>query len=320
MIPFALAFVALAMGCWSACGDTPEPSCQGAQDALLLADAGGGLTDANSPLPACNTFGSPIRLGALPSVITEVSGLVHSEAAGNRFWIHNDKGDAAKLYAVNDRGALLTTVTLQDVQARDWEDIAAGPCAGDTAGRACLYVGDIGDNDREHDRIFVHRLIEPGIDTCTQVVTAVETMSAAYPDGSHNAEALVVDEHGNVFIFTKGSGQFAVYWAPFSAGELILTGVQGAADLSSLPDGGDERVTAADYDPSRRRVLVRTRTSILSYQLGPDDGVSAIARVPFRTTPSAPEARGEAVAHGRDGYWHVSEGESAPLYFVPCMN
>ena len=76
--------------------------------------------------------------------------------------MHNDSGDTARLFAVGPNGRTLGRFTLAGVEALDWEDIAAGPGPG--AGRRYLYVGDIGDNDRDRRTISILRLPEPVVE------------------------------------------------------------------------------------------------------------------------------------------------------------
>ena len=52
--------------------------------------------------------------------ITESSGLAASSRSGIVF-THNDSGDSARFFAVDDAGRTRTTYALPDVQARDWE-------------------------------------------------------------------------------------------------------------------------------------------------------------------------------------------------------
>ena len=71
------------------------------------------------------------ELGRLPPELRESSGLAVSRMQPGVLWSHNDSGDAPTLYAIDVKGHLLATVAVANVVARDWEDIAAGPCPAD---------------------------------------------------------------------------------------------------------------------------------------------------------------------------------------------
>ena len=75
--------------------------------------------------------------------LNEISGVVESRTRTGVLWVHNDSGDTARIFAIGLDGRTLGTFGLAGIQARDWEDLAAGP--GPVAGRRYLFVGDIGD-------------------------------------------------------------------------------------------------------------------------------------------------------------------------------
>src|SRR5206468_8997829 len=70
--------------------------------------------------------------------IREVSGIVASRRHPGVFWVHNDSGNAAALFAVRRDGSLVREYAVK-APSLDWEDIAV-----DDAGH--LYLGDIGNN------------------------------------------------------------------------------------------------------------------------------------------------------------------------------
>jgi hypothetical protein len=272
----------------------------------------------------CPAYGDPQRRGSLPGEVDEASGLVvDGPADAPILWLHNDSGDLARLYAVNAEGELLTTVHLETIIAFDWEDMARGPChEGDTR-RRCLYVGDVGDNFRLRQWVTIHRVPIPETTSAwVGVVEGVETMRVRYPEGPRDCEALVVDETGRVFLLSKDrDGTFSLFSAPFEAAlRPVMMEHHGTFDLSALPEGPRARVTAADFDPYARRLLVRTYNAALEYRLEPGEALQALGDRPrdFVVVPVAEERQGESIGYGAGGYWHVSEGVGAPLYHVPC--
>lgn len=158
--------------------------------------------------------------------LVEPSGLVHSRTNSSVLWLHNDRGHAPQLFALNADGSILGTFEI-DVEIKDWEDISIAPTE-DSLGYY-LYIGDIGDNfaqqipDLERDNIVIYRIMEPDLSTLTPPFTEMigaeklESMTLRYPDGkAHNAETLFVDpENLDIYLVTKESDIFStVYNGP----------------------------------------------------------------------------------------------------------
>src|SRR5829696_10367652 len=90
------------------------------------------------------TYGQPTTLATIKDkAVTESSGLVASRSTPGAYWTHNDSGDGPFIYAFGSVGEPLGVFRVAGAQARDWEDIAAGP--GPDRGKSYLYIGDIGD-------------------------------------------------------------------------------------------------------------------------------------------------------------------------------
>ena len=138
--------------------------------------------------------------------------------------------------------------TVTAAQAEDWEDIAAGP---DPDGRPLLYVGDIGDNAPGGPTIDVYRVAEPQVgDTAT---APAERLQLRYPDGAHDAEALLVDPlRGDLVIVTKVLGAARAYRASarLPAGSQTTLRAGPAIKLSLVTAGRRER-RRADHRPAR---------------------------------------------------------------------
>lgn len=270
-------------------------------------------------LGPCPDFVAPQRRGHLPDAVNEVSGLVASNTHEGVLWAHNDSGDGPNLYAVEgETGTLRATITLQ-ATARDWEDMSAGPCAPSDS-TTCLYLGDIGDNDARYSSITIYRLAEPSLADAVDVAT--EAMELVYPDGPRNAESMIVDETGTVWILSKERGFAGVYSAPFvttNESPFTLT-YHGQIDLSSLIGRNAELATGADYSQTLRRVLVRTYTSIIDIPLGDGQTLADLPGIAFTERPVGLEIQGEAIAWSDDSYWHVAEGDNTVIYEVVCSD
>lgn len=298
-----------------------------AQDAALELEQGpdvpDGLveTDAAVDVDAADIIAPPVwdpcpepgfaqEVFRLPEELTEVSGLALA-SSGDFLWMHNDSGDSATLYGVDFSGAIVARWLL-DVPARDWEDMALGPCGAGLAD-PCVFIGDIGDNAAARESVRVYRLPEPPRGEGD--LTGVQTMTLRYADGPRDAEALYVDATGRVGVMSKEPGETGLYRGVFEVGE-VEWARSATIDLSALFAGSDELLTAADYDPERGAILIRTYSS-LAGMLWPE-GAGPVPEGRWWVLPNGVELQAEAVAWGDEGYWHVAEGSRARVYRVDC--
>lgn len=254
---------------------------------------------------ACEGFGAVAAAGTVSEpALTEASGLVASGQHPGVFWTHNDSGDTARIYAIDAGGGAAGSLTLSGAIPQDWEDIARD---GDT-----LFVGDIGDNTRSRDEIAVWRVQEPSVleDDASAGATR---MTLRYPDGPHDAEALVHHD-GALWILTKDADGAALYRAddPLAASQTLVL-----ADVLVLPDeaGAGAEVTAADTSLDGRSLLVRTEGAVLVYDLS--EGLpDALAGTPC-LAPAPDAADGESIAATEGGgYAALSEGANPTLWLA----
>jgi hypothetical protein len=250
--------------------------------------------------------------------LTEVSGIVESRSRDGVLWAHNDSGDTARVFALGLNGNVLGTFRLAGIDARDWEDIAAGP--GPVAGRRYLYVGDIGDNARSRDTISVLRVREPAVNPGAAPVTrtiAADRLVLRYPDGPHDAEALLVDPRsGALLVVTKQlDGRSAVFRAPAGLADGSETVLRRVATLRL---GFGVLVTGGDVSRSGAVVVLRTYGSVLLYARPAGKPLWAAFRGRRCSGIAPPEAQGEAIALRTDGrgYVTVGEGDHPLLYHV----
>jgi hypothetical protein len=247
------------------------------------------------------------RVGTLQSpAITELSGLAASRAHPGVLWGHNDSGDVPRIFAIDESGRLLATVHINVPVAHDWEDIAI---TGTT-----IYIGDIGDNDAERSSILVHRVAEPALRDATVGAT---TFTLHFPDGAHDAEALMVDPLGRrLVIVTKVlSGRSSVY-----ATSLEQPGA--LTRIATLALGPGQLVTAGDISADGEAVVLRTYTAVFIWtRRGSENLATTFTRSPCTRTPSL-ERQSEAIAitPAGDGYVTSSEGTNAPIWRVTGRN
>lgn len=275
------------------------------------------------------SFGKPVVLASLEdSSVNESSGLVASRRHPNLFWTHNDSGDGPFLYAFDRAGRRRGVWRVAGAEARDWEDIAAGP--GPRRGQSYLYAGDIGDNLRRRDTITVYRVAEPHISPAAFSSTkknplateAAEALRLKYPDGKHDAEALMVHPaSGDLYVVTKTSvGAFGVYKtpAPLSASQVITLARVAELRLPSLFPG---MVTGGDISPDGSRVVLCDYLN--AYEFGPPANAKARFDDVWESPPTVIEVgvrrQGEAVCYRLDGKAILLTSEKFPTPLIEVM-
>ncbi len=240
--------------------------------------------------------------------MTESSGLVGSRRNPGFYWTHNDSGDGPFLYCLGGRGEACGVWSVAGAGARDWEDIAAGP--GPVPGHTYLYIGDIGDNLDDQEQVTVYRVAEPAVGpghggpsrAAPGFTEQAEALPLTFPDGPHNAEALLVHPlTGDLYVVTKGPRP-AVYVgrAPLRPG--VVNGLAHVAVLA-LGDGDDRtaRVTGGDVTPDGRRVALCTYGDGYEFEAPPGEPFDAAWQQQPARFPLGFRAVGEAIAYRLDG-------------------
>jgi hypothetical protein len=217
------------------------------------------------------------ELAALPPDLKEDSGLVVSRTQPGVLWANNDSGDAAVLYAIDEKGKLLAKVAVQNATAIDWEEIAGGPCPEDGAASRCLYIADMGNNNRSRDVLTVYVIDEPslsGANPARPISVKARAFRFRYPGEPEDAEAMAVLPNGDLTIVTKGRTPTIAFFGlrkanivmALTSGEVLTAVHQG--DTGIAPDQGLGRwVTAAAMSPDGTTLAVRTYSEIFFYRL-----------------------------------------------------
>lgn len=201
--------------------------------------------------------------------IFESSGLVDR---GDVVFTVNDSGDDAVVYGVDASSGRTAIRTTYADSVEDVEAVAPG-----ADGR--LWVGDIGDNRRRHDHITVHRVrprdgAHPG-----------DRFHLAYPDGPHDAEALLVEPRTDqVFVVSKSPFGGTVYAAPR---DLVAGDSPNRMRVFAAVRG---LVTDGSFFPDGRHVVLRTYGKAMVYTF------PAFALVGTVRLPAQPQGEGISVA------------------------
>jgi hypothetical protein len=268
---------------------------------LTAAVLAGRLAAAQPPL--CTITGGITQLAG----VGEASGVAVSRRTPGILWSHNDSGRAS-LFAFDNAGNAKGRVELTGVSIDDWEDLAAGSCPEGS----CLYVADIGDNNRVRRGITIYRVPEPRPDD--QTTKPAEAWTMTYPDRPHDAEALFAASGGQLFLVSKEDARTtALYRVPAPSG----SGIGKLQQVAQLPL---DRVTGGAASPDGDWVALRTNTELLFY---PAADLIAGKNVQPRRFDLKPlkERQGEGVAFGPDGVIYLvgeGGGRGGTLATIKC--
>ena len=276
--------------------------------------------DAQNSTPS---FKPGVQVGTVgDGEISEASGLAATRTRPGALWVHNDSGHKSRIFAINPAGSTLGAWDLEGVRARDPEDIAVGP--GPKPGVHFVYLADIGDNLERRASIVIYRFAEP--DTTkgggTVASSEISALEFTYPDGAHDAEALMSDPlSGDLYIITKKiTGKSSVYRAPFPHSAAGRTSLEKTATIAFEGSGAsDLAITGADISRTGHEILIRTYNKAAIRLRNPEESIAAALEGPAYTVPvpgPPAEPQGESIAYANDGraYYTLGEGIAQPLF------
>jgi hypothetical protein len=231
------------------------------------------------------------------SALLESSGLAVSTRNDGVLWTHADGGSVAQVRAVDEAGRTVAVVTLDGIDPYDPEALAPGRIEGEPA----LFLGDIGDNSLRREDVSVFGFREPA--TLADRTVSPQWYRFRYPDGPHDAEALLVHPRtGRIFIATKDLSGAGLYRAPRRPVE-ESEGVNRLRRVADVPSF----VTDGAFLNSGRYVL-RTYGSVYLYSGRHEQ----LVRDPLPLQP-----QGESIAVDEGRLLVGSEGERSAVYAVP---
>lgn len=282
---------------------------------LALADtpssdaAGVGVAQARSALAAApRAAAAPKPLCTMRDErLTELSGLA---ADASQWYAIADGGSSLKVYVL-DRSCTVRNVITGGIDPYDVEDLAL-------ANDGTLWLADTGDNSAERDTVAVHTLRPDG---------TARLHRLTYPDGKHDAEALLLGPSGVPHIVTKNVlGTSKVYRPDArlrSPGPTPLVKVAEvdipSSDTPGGPVGGASSalVTGGAVNVDGSVIALRTYTDAYLYPAPNGHLVEALDRDPVRI-PLPNEPQGEAIAFTPDGaLLSAGEGSGVPIRAVP---
>lgn len=226
--------------------------------------------------------------------LVEISGMARSQRHAHVIWLHNDSGDEAVLYGVDERTcATVAELRLRGVQARDSEGLASTV---DAKGRAFLWVGDIGDNRDSWPNVSIYRVREPA--QLGERSRSPKRWRFTYPDRPHNAETLMVSDSSDatrVWVATWQLASGGMYSVPLERDVAIADRV---GDVGSL-------ITDGAIHPAGTGYVLRDYLDLHVFR-----GLPPGRRIAKLALP--PQVQGEAITWTADGrgLWVASEQDS----------
>jgi hypothetical protein len=225
--------------------------------------------------------------------ITESSGLA-VDPGGSLYWTVNDSGDRGVAYGIGLDGTVQGTLNFRGKP----KDVEAVAVYGDQ-----LYVADIGDNTGQRSSVRVFSFTNPRANGLTVTYQAYDFR---YPNGPHDAETLLVDESGRLFIVTKGR-KAGIYEAPASPKR---TGVNELEKVGSAPSN----VTDGTFLPGGERIALLTDSSV---QVIDANNYQVVVSAPI---PEQPQAESLTLSLDQTSLLIGSEGKKSKVYSVPVPN
>jgi len=222
--------------------------------------------------------------------ITESSGLA-VDPAGNIYWTVNDSGDRGVAYGIGLDGKVQGSLNFR-AQPVDVEAVAVHDDQ--------LYVGDIGDNNSRRSFVRVFFFDNPRANGLT---VSYHAYDFRYPDEPHNAETLLVNDSGRLFIVTK-ERDGAIYAAPRKPDR------QGVNELKKVGSAPSD-VTDGTFLPGGDKIALLTYSSITVIDTSTYE---VLASSPI---PQQRQAESLTLSLDEQSLLVGSEGSKSKVYSVP---
>ena len=242
------------------------------------------------------------------SRVAESSGLA---AAGSSLYTVNDGGSRLRVFVL-DRTCRVRRTIEAPLDPYDVEDLARSADGN-------LWLSDTGDNALTRSTVALERLRPDGTATLFRL---------AYPDGPHDAEALLIDRSGRPYIVTKEPLSSGVYTPdePLSAERptalrKVRTLTFGPTGTAGGPVGTASQVlvTGGAVSADGRLLVLRTYTDAYVWPAPDGDLEAALRSASVRRIPLPATPQGEAIAISPDGKSLLTstEGLPGPVHEIP---
>ena len=254
-----------------------------------------------TPIQNVSLFESEPSSNALdPQSIDESSGIADSKINQDYLWVQEDSGNPTQLFLISHDGKVKKSIFLAGIANRDWEDmtLAMGP----DPSLDYLYLGDIGDNGNAHSDYTIYRFPEPSLTVDT--VRKIDKIVFRYPDGSHDAEAFIVDDlKKEIYIITKRDTLSRVYRLKAGYSQSVINTLEYVTSLKF------NSVVSACLSRDRQDLLIKTYAGIFHYDIKQDISLAEVFETNPTTVNYQVEPQGEAISFASDntGFFTLSE-------------
>ncbi|MGB4960128.1 MAG: hypothetical protein WBO36_11685 [Saprospiraceae bacterium] len=273
-------------------------------------------TKIETPVTLSDTtiFMDRVAIGTLiDQKVDEASGLAISILNPHHFWTHNDSGDKARLFMINDKAEYIFTLDISDITNRDWEDIAIAKDP--VSHQPRIYIGDIGDNNAQYPNGYIYIIDEP-FDMAQIDITIKkhDKITFQYPDGRRDAECLMVDPTtGDIYIVSKRESNVNLYKIPYpyNFNDIVI-----AEKLLTLPL---TQVVAGDISYDGSEILIKNYVKVYHWKRKKGQSISEALSATATEPPYIQEPQGESICWSRDAKSFYTISESSPFKVTPVL-
>lgn len=231
----------------------------------------------------------------------------YAEVNGRRFVMN--AGSPATAYLLDDSCAVSEVITLEEPIANVQDIVAAAD------GR--LWIADVGGSPGPRATVTVLRW--SGFDSGSR------RFDLNYPDGAHDAQALLVSFTGSIAVVTAATdGKSGVYTAQLPLADSGTLTKIGEIDLQSLRADNDTSpaslvVTGGAVSPDGTHVALRTATAVYEWYTPDGDAGAGVVNTSPRVISLTTQTSGKALSYSENGdsLIAVSGGLPATVESIP---
>ncbi|MBK8818193.1 MAG: hypothetical protein IPN49_03540 [Saprospiraceae bacterium] len=200
--------------------------------------------------------------------INEASGITASLSFPGHLWTHNDSGDEAKLFLMDDNGKHISEISINNATNRDWEDIASG--VDPYTHKPYVMIADIGDNDAKFKFVTLYQVFEPDeIPMRDTILSVSKKWTIKYPDEQRDAETLMIDPvTHDLFILSKRDPEIFIYRVSFPY-PIIDTII--AEKTATLPF---TQIVAGDISQDGKEILIKNYESVYYFKRNQNETIT----------------------------------------------
>ena len=226
--------------------------------------------------------------------INEASGLAVGINNPDMLWTHNDSGDAARIFLLDQYGKFKAEYTFPKITNRDWEDMSSGP--GPDPKKNYLYIAEMGDNKAVHEIKYIYRFEEPDFKNPNREIADVDVISFIFPDGKRDAESMIVDpQTKDIYILSKREQIIGIYKMPYP---------QSTTDIITLEKVGTLpyfNTVAMDITIDGKEIITKTYDTVFYWERKDGATIEETLMSTPEIVPYIIEPQGEALGWKKDG-------------------